>query len=210
MKNSQNSIFKIRKTIILVGIILSISFCTNPKKESGNNTTNANFVDIEKQLDSVSLKMDTLWKKMIDSDNKKLANIRIIIDEYRLYLPQGADSLAVDTLYKSLDALPALRPNRENMAEPDVIDKYDLETNIVLEKIKKTREKYAELQKYQRIQLFMNDVQAADDSIIFLRRDYDEQVDVFNRIIERNQNQLKSHSEKYKNQKILPIFRLIP
>lgn len=185
----------------LVVLITCLAGCRQvPQKNSANPLIS----ELETHLNQT----DSTWMLMIKSDDNKIANLLRLNKELQLIDGSNPDSLL--RLEKQITALPLFRYNRITMRDSRLIDRYDSATNEVLSKVKKETASNPNAIKYQIINQLMSEIQAADDSILYFRKEYDRSIDGFNQFVRKNKKALKSSYPDFDSLKNYSLFRLVP
>jgi hypothetical protein len=94
------------------------------------------------------------------------------------------------------------------MGSGKAIDRYDSATNSILSSIKQEIQSNPETERFQIVQQLRNEIQMADDSVLYFRKGYDKQVDALNGYLKKNRKQLKRISPIFDTIQPFPVFRL--
>jgi hypothetical protein len=140
------------------------------------------------------------------SDDAKIDNLRRLAKE--LELIKGSNPAKINQLSTEIDQLPLIRYSRKNMGSGKAIDRYDSATNSILSSIKQEIQSNPETERFQIVQQLRNEIQMADDSVLYFRKGYDKQVDALNGYLKKNRKQLKRISPIFDTIQPFPVFRL--
>jgi hypothetical protein len=185
---------------LMVLVLISFGCKQVPKK-----TTASPFVT---ELENHLTLIDSSWTAMIKSDDNKISNLERLSKE--LELIDGSNVEALKEIEEYLKLLPKHRYDQITMKDSKAIDKYDSTTNEVILKIKKVSSENPNAQKYQIVNQLVSEIQAADDSVLFFRKEFDRSVDAYNFFIGKNQKELKKSYPGYDSLRRFSVFRLIP
>lgn len=159
----------------------------------------AEAVVIQKQLDST-------WSKMMASDDRKLANMQLLVNEMKLI--SGIDSTKLPEFESSIEALKPKRYTQESMNESAKIDQYDQATDQLWGSMKQFVRSNEEAEKYQVINQLVEEIGLADDSVIVYRHNYDEVLDRYNAFVTKHEKHLGKLNPPYNSWKLRNYFRL--
>jgi hypothetical protein len=152
---------------------------------------------------SVGLKrtaVDSLWTAMISSNDRKIANTTYFLN--LIGYTNITDTIEVHRIRLANDSLPQIRYNQLNLRA--LIDRYDSAENKVLQSVGELYNNQAELQKMMNAAQALEEIKAADDSVLIYRFMYDRVVEEYNQTLHENNKALKGNSQY----KPLPLFRL--
>ena len=153
-------------------------------------------------------KADSSWKKMISSDDGKIENINRLISE--LLLLDGCDSALLLQCREKSTQMASGRYNKGNIREPGRIEKFDSLSIHIINSLQKETNRIPGATDFQLINQLLNEIKAADDSVIFYRKDYDHHVDTLNQNIRKNKKILEVLGDSSTKFRTYPVFRLIP
>ncbi|HPI09935.1 MAG TPA: hypothetical protein PLK63_02795 [Catalimonadaceae bacterium] len=89
------------------------------------------------------------------------------------------------------------------------IDKYDSITNQVIQKLRNESNQNPNAIKYQIVNQLFSEIQLADDSVLFYRKEYDRTVDSFNNFLKTRKKDLKKSGINVDSLQPYPVFRLL-
>jgi hypothetical protein len=161
---------------------------------------------LELEWNRLSQVADSSWVVMMGSDDAKIDNLRRLAKE--LELIKGSNPAKINQLSTEIDQLPLIRYSRKNMGSGKAIDRYDSATNSILSSIKQEIQSNPETERFQIVQQLRNEIQMADDSVLYFRKGYDKQVDALNGYLKKNRKQLKRISPIFDTIQPFPVFRL--
>jgi hypothetical protein len=143
---------------------------------------------------------DSIWKAMVASDDKKIANTGYFLSLFAYTMAH--DSMSVDSVKQANAALAAQRYSQANVRE--LVDKYDTAQNKVLQGIGQLFMNNTELQRMVNAENALVEIKAADDSVLIFRVMYDNAAQAYNQALEGNKKALKETKELQP----LPLFRI--
>jgi hypothetical protein len=147
------------------------------------------------------------WNLMMEDDDKKLSNLQLLLEEIRKSGNHSEDTL--DSLTQMLTALKNLRYDSTTMGISERIDQYDSTTSAVSEAIIAYTESLPEAEFDPVINVLVDQVMRANNSVLLYRIRYDNFSEDFNRFLEKYKNVMSaidsSGGPVYKR----PMFRLV-
>jgi hypothetical protein len=193
------------KYILFLFLLNFAIFSCSEKSGSGANESNTTVVN---KMNEVLNKTDSSWRVMMQSEERKIENLGILIKE--LGLIDGSSPKHLEQIRLQLEELKQNQYDRISMANSHLIDQYDSLTNNLLSEIRKEINQNKETIKYQVVNQLINEIQAADDSVLFLRKAYDEQIDEYKNFLEKHKDELKKLIPNLDSLKKFNYFRLNP
>ena len=176
-------------------------------KNRGSQTVSTTDISMGAQLDLCKLGMDTTWQKMTNSDVNKFGNMTRLVQELKLI--DGSESKILDSIDSQIKKLDQIRYTARNISESKRIDQFDSVTNLIWSQLRKEVLKNKNAEKYQIVNQLVSEIQQADDSVLFYRKDYDRKVDEFNAFYKKNKKELKQTYADFDQLKPYPVFRLV-
>lgn len=176
-------------------------------KTRGPQTASTTDVSVNNQLDQCKFGMDTTWQKMSNSDLGKFENMTRLVQELKLI--DGSDSKILDGIDSQIKSLDQVRYNSRTISESKRIDLFDSVSNLIWSQLRKEVLTNKNAEKYQIVNQLVSEIQQADDSVLFYRKDYDRKVDEFNAFYKKNKKELKRTYPGFEQLKPYPVFRLV-
>ena len=187
---------------IFFGLLFNVS-CNRPKdpKDPDARKTKSEF-------ETVIQKSDSVWQAMITSDNNKISNMkRLVVELGNISEKQSQNMVQTDTL---INKLLTVRYDRETMKTSGLIDQYDSVTNRAIFALRQEIQTNPEAVKYQIISQLASEIQQADDSILYFRKEYDRKIDAYNLYVKKNKKEITKNISQNEGLKKYYVFRLTP
>jgi len=144
---------------------------------------------------------------MITSDDNKIENMNRLVRELQMIDGSNAESLNSTAL--EVQKLSGQRYDQKTMKFSRNIDKYDSITNQVIQKLRNESNQNPNAIKYQIVNQLFSEIQLADDSVLFYRKEYDRTVDSFNNFLKTRKKDLKKSGINVDSLQPYPVFRLL-
>jgi len=187
-----------RKSIYCLSILLSSVLLLNAACESNKN--------LEKEALTIQQQLDSAWVVMTNSDDSKIANLQMMIQEFKLI--NGIDSSRIPEFEAKLNDLKNMRYTQESMNESVSIDKYDESTDQLWSSVKNFVQANGEIEKYQVMNQLVEEIGMADDSVIIYRQGYDKVLDKYNAFVAKHEKHLSSLPAPINSWKPRNYFRI--
>jgi hypothetical protein len=126
-----------------------------------------------------------------------------------LLMIDGANSESLKSTETAVQKLTENRYDQNSMKFSRNIDLYDSVTNQVIQKLRNETNSNPNAIKYQIVNQLLSEIQMADDSILFYRKEYDRKVDQFNNFLKTRKKDLKKSGVNVDSIKPYPVFRLL-
>jgi len=185
--------------VLSIGFVLSS--CKQVQKSSVTETT------ISKELEKQTFQLDSTWNVMFQSDDNKIENLSRLVKE--LQMIDGSNSGLLTLAEKEIQSIKGFRYDQNSMRISRNIDIYDSVTNGVIQKLRNETNQNPNAIKYQIVNQLMTEIQQADDSILFYRKEYDRTVDSYNSSLKTRKKDLKKSWINVDSMKPYPVFRLL-
>jgi hypothetical protein len=182
--------------VLFVGLTQS---CKEPEQKNDDATQS-------QKVKTLFYGIDSCWATMINSDDGKISNMARICDE--LTLIGGNDAEKLNALKNKINTLKSDRYTQDDLLEAGAIEKYDSVTNEVIKKVFEEIEFNANAGKYQIILQLKEEITAADDSVLWYRKEYDKQIDHYNAYLSDTTNDLPKNNQNQEFKRF-GQFRLI-
>lgn len=184
-------------SLLVAGSVALFSAGCSKQPQAGSSDK-ASEVELAAGLRRASV--DSVWQAMIASNDRKIATTRYFLGLFSY--TNIADTALVHQVRLANDSLPALRYDQSNLR--DRVDGYDAAENRVLQGVGNLYNGSPELQKLQNAAQAVEEIKAADDSVLIFRYLYDKAAEEYNTYLNANKKALPS-DQKWEP---LPMFRL--
>ncbi len=187
---------------ILVVLLFSAGACNR-----GNKKTDSKLKKEVLQFESLSNKSDSAWALMMNSDDNKIQNLNRLIEE--LALIEGTKEDQIKPLKSEINEMVKARYDRMSMESSARIDQYDSFTNSILGKVRAEINANPNAVKYQIVHQLLAEVQAADDSILHFRKEYDRNIEAYRQYLDKNKKVLQKELPSFDSVQRYHLFRLV-
>ncbi len=187
--------------ILLLSIAFAISSCKQVQKSSVAESS------VSKELENQKMQLDSTWNVMFQSDDNKIENLNRLVKE--LQMIDGSNSGLLTLAEKEIQSIKGFRYDQNSMRISRNIDIYDSVTNGVIQKLRNETNQNPNAIKYQIVNQLISEIQLADDSILFYRKEYDRTVDSYNNFLKTRNKDLKKSGINVDSLKPYPVFRLL-
>lgn len=160
---------------------------------------------VRAQLDDLRDSVDVSWRRMMDSDDRKVGTTRLLLRE--LTQQRGVDAAAVQGLARANDRLKTLRYDQTTMAESARIDQYDTAQDSLLNALYPVAAPGGQAPTEQ-VRDFVEGIQQADAAVVGYRVGYDRAAKQFNNYLKLHQDEVHRLGGQYQNLRPLPLFEL--
>lgn len=190
---------KITSIASLIFVLIFLGCKEESKKDSER---------IVKDYQEIASRADSAWDSMISSDDAKILNMDRLASE--LLLLDQCDSSALLESKRIIQQLSGYRYSKENLLSPGLIDRYDSLTNEAIGRLRKEISRNPKAIEFQLINQLSAEVTSADDSVIFLRKNYDQLADELNAFTEKHKIMLSSVKDGKVRIEKRGVFRVNP
>lgn len=149
--------------------------------------------------------LNRAWKDMIAADDRKLSNIKRLLDEVS-YTP-SFDKEVLKALRIKLGNLTEKRYKQESMTGKQ-IDRYDAATDSIIHETLSLVQNTSEMQNHPITESLINDIEQEDQKVILYRVYYDDIAKNYNSFLEKNRDRISKLPPPYSAQKKIPLFEL--
>jgi hypothetical protein len=184
-----------------LSIAFALSSCKQVQKSSVAESS------VSKELEDQKLQLDSTWNVMFQSDDNKIENLNRLVKE--LQMIDGSNSGLLTLAEKEIQSIKGFRYDQNSMRISRSIDIYDSVTNVVIQKLRNETNQNPNAIKYQIVNQLISEIQLADDSILFYRKEYDRTVDSYNNFLKTRNKDLKKSGINVDSLKPYPVFRLL-
>lgn len=144
---------------------------------------------------------DSVWAAMLSSNDRKIATTTYFLNLVRY--TNITDTAAIQRVRMMNDSLKALRYDQTNLR--NLVDAFDAAENRVLQGVGEVYNANPELQRMMNAAQALEEIKAADDSVLIFRYLYDKAADEYNAALKANAKALKEAEQPMEP---LPLFRL--
>ncbi len=206
MKNLLNHL------LIFFGFVLVLSACKKPVEEKEPEVVEEAKMS-QTQIDSlgfvyVSVKdsLDANWMLMIQDDDEKLADMKLLLQE--VSKTRRYDKNLHQELTSEIDQLAQIRYDRKSMKDSHKIDEYDSATSIVTKDVILFAANLPQYNDYPKLEEIISDIQSADNRVILHRIRYDRSAKGFNHFIHENEKYMNHLVSDQSALSEAPLFEL--
>ena len=146
--------------------------------------------------------VDSVWQAMIASNDRKIGTTRYFLG--LCGYTNATDTTLLHRTRMGNDSLAALRYNQQNLR--DLVDIYDNAENRVLQGVGELYNTNAEMQRMMNAAQALEEIKAADDSVLIFRFMYDKAAEQYNEYLNANRKAIEKDAGG--KQDPLPLFRL--
>lgn len=184
-------------SLLVAGAVAMLSAGCNKQPHTGASDK-ASEAELAAGLRRASV--DSVWQAMMASNDRKIATTRYFLGLFN-YI-NVSDTSMIHQVRVANDSLPALRYDQSNLRER--VDSYDAAENRVLQGVGNLYNGSPELQKLQNAAQAVEEIKAADDSVLIFRYMYDKAAEEYNTYLDANRKALQGD----KKWEAIPLFRL--
>jgi septal ring factor EnvC (AmiA/AmiB activator) len=160
---------------------------------------------VRAQFDILRDSADVHWTRMMASDDKKLADLRELLQDLSKYPDANQAQLA--GLRAARARLPQQRYTRQTMASSPLIDRYDTAQDSVLKIVLPIAAPDGNAPS-ERVRDYVEAIQLADANVVGYRAHYDAAAKAYNNYLQVHRDELNKLGGKYANLQPLPLFEL--
>jgi len=161
--------------------------------------------EVRAQFDILRDSTDSNWRRMMASDDQKLADVRALLQD--LKKQPRLDAAQVRALNKQATRLKPLRYDRQSMASSELIDHYDAAQDSVLKPLLRLAAPDGNAPT-ETIRDRVEHIMRADADIVSYRAHYDAAAKAYNNYLQVHQAELAKMGGKYAHLRPLPLFEL--
>lgn len=143
------------------------------------------------------------WNIMINDDNQKIKAMHNLLHELSI----TSSSTEFHTYEEQLEHLRDLRFNQRSLAHEDIIEEYDLASNLLVTQLIGIAETRTEFAYNTTLQKLVEEIQVADRRVYLYRQEYDAVTKKYNSFLQANKNYLYEISEK-DSLELKPLFQM--
>ena len=160
---------------------------------------------VRAQLDILRDSADVNWQRMMASDDKKLTDLRELLQDLSKY-PQ-ANQAQLEGLRTARARLQSQRYDRRTMATSALIDRYDAAQDSVLKIVLPLAAPEGNAPS-ERVRDYVEAIQLADANVVSYRAHYDAAAKAYNAYLQVHHDELPKLGNQYKDLQPLPLFEL--
>jgi hypothetical protein len=160
---------------------------------------------VRAQFDILRDSADANWTRMMASDDKKLADLRELLQDLSKY--PGANQAQLAGLRAARARLPKERYDRRTMVSSPLIDRYDAAQDSVLKIVLPIAAPDGNAPS-ERVRDYVEAIQLADANVVSYRAHYDAAAKAYNNYLQVHGEELQKMGGKYAGLQPLPLFEL--
>jgi len=194
---------------VLFASLLTLAVLPMCKPDATNRTATATSpaspAAVRAQFDILRDSADVQWARMMTSDDKKLADLRELLQDLSKY--PGANQPQLEGLRTARARLTKQRYTRSTMASSPLIDRYDAAQDSVLKIVLPLAAPDGNAPS-ERVRDYVEAIQLADANVVGYRAHYDAAAKAYNNYLQVHRDELNKLGSKYANLAPLPLFEL--
>lgn len=194
-----------RRILTCFALVCLLWSCKNQTRQPSKTSAGQLLVD---QYHDLGSRSQVAWTRMMNSDRTKFDNMRRLVSELKLV--DGSDHEALDRIVLKINTIDSVRYTRAGISDSKAIDRFDAVTNDIWSALRSEVTKTEKASAFQIISnILIPEIQQADDSVLFYRKDYDRSVDSLNLFLKQNRKALRKEVPGVDTLKPLPVFRMV-
>ncbi|QKG52934.1 hypothetical protein [Hymenobacter sp. BRD67] len=194
---------------VLFASLLVLAVLPMCKPDATKNTTTAaspaSPAAVRAQFDILRDSADVNWHRMMASDDKKLTDLRELLQD--LSKAPGANQAELASLRQAAASLKPQRYDRQTMASSPRIDRYDAVQDSILKLVYPIAAPEGNAPS-ARVRDYVEAIQLADNNVVSYRAHYDAAAKAYNNYLLVHHDELNKLGGKYADLKPLPLFEL--
>jgi hypothetical protein len=160
---------------------------------------------VRAQFDILRDSADMNWQRMLASDDKKIADLRELLQDLSKY--PGANQAQLEGLRAARARLAKQRYDRASMASSALIDRYDTAQDSVLKLVLPLAAPGGNAPS-ERVRDYVEAIQLADANVVGYRAHYDAAAKAYNNYLQVHGEELTKMGGKYAGLRPLPLFEI--
>ncbi|TDN37134.1 hypothetical protein E4631_07190 [Hymenobacter sp. UV11] len=197
------------KAVLFAGLLtLAVLPMCKPDATTTTATTTespASPTAVRGQFDILRDSADVNWTRMMTSDDKKLTDLRELLQDLSKY--PGANQAQLASLRQARARIQAQRYDRQTMASSALIDRYDAVQDSVLKIVLPIAAPDGNAPS-ERVRDYVEAIQLADANVVGYRSHYDRAAKAYNTYLKLHGEELNKMGGKYAQLQPLPLFEL--
>jgi hypothetical protein len=188
-------------------VLAVLPMCKPDASKSTASTTDspASPAAMRAQFDILRDSADMNWQRMMSSDDKKLADLRELLQDLSKY--PGANQAQLEGLRAARARLAKQRYDRSSMASSALIDRYDAAQDSVLKIVVPIAAPDGNAPS-ERVRDYVESIQQADANVVAYRSHYDRAAKAYNNYLQVHGEELNKLGGKYAGLQPLPLFEI--
>ena len=188
-----------------LGTILSILILLGGLLACSSNTNRAErtlFTKADSVTDTYLMLQDTLynaWSLLIKDENQKISNLNSLVEH--LMNGNHFEKVTLSSLNDRIDQLCKIKISQKSLANPYVVEEYDLACSSIITEVLSLAEAKPELLTDKYVQNLVDNIKNADQRVSTYRSNYDSVAELFNTFIESNRSLLEEIDRKFNLEK---------
>ncbi|MCS6833392.1 MAG: hypothetical protein NZ521_07440, partial [Flammeovirgaceae bacterium] len=160
---------------------------------------------LHRQLDILLVEIDSFKNMAFASEQIKVKSGKMLLEEVEASVKKY-DFAKLNELRKLHQAMEASLYTEAHISDSTKILAYDAATEKFINKLKEFVEQTPEFMQHARARLLLNEVLQADVNDFMIRKNYDEAIYKFNRLLRSNAQELEKLGGKYKKLSVRKTF----
>ncbi|MCC5945107.1 MAG: hypothetical protein JJT94_09230 [Bernardetiaceae bacterium] len=157
------------------------------------------------RMDIAMEAMEDRWTAIENAENAKIEQLEVIIKDVP-YIEGFKNTTLLDRIDRKKKELQKARFNRETIAQAKVMDAYDKLLEEIEAHLKELSETTVDIERFPTVHKALQDFLQSANQDAILRRDYQEAVQAYNKIIAEEKEELNRLGESYSNLKPKVVF----
>lgn len=197
-----------KNTLWLLLLFLTVAACSSRiNRQTEEQLTDEQFDSLRSVYYGLNDSLKHAWNIMMEDDSEKINNLHLLLDEIQKLETRGTDTL--DSLNQMVSMLEEMRYDSVSVRSSALIDKYDSANTAVSNAVLDYVENIPEAEYNPVVNVLVDQVMSANNSILLYRIRYDRFSEDFNIFLEKYKNVMSnidsSGGPVYKR----PMFRLV-
>ena len=198
------------KPLLFCLLVLATASCRDAGQGKTTTTDASKLSKSEQQFRSqftlLTDSLDSNWQCMSESDERKMASIRRLLDEIS-YTPRY-NTLRQRQLLSAHQRVKNMRYDRKTMAQSHLIDQYDIAQDSLVSGTLNLAAETPEVEKYPLISELSSDIQTEHSRVIIFRIRHDEVAREVNQILLQNPKAVRKLGEPFASMERVPLFTI--
>jgi hypothetical protein len=199
---------KIVGLALLAAITLSLPTCKPDTAKTAADTAAkdpSSPAEMRAQFDILRDSANVSWQRMIASDDKKIDDLRELLQDLSKY--PGANQAQLAALRTANARFKTLRYSRQSMASSPLIDRYDAAQDSVLKQVYPLAAPVGDAPS-PRVRDYLEAIQQADAEVVRYRARYDRAAKTYNAYLQVHGEELPKLGSGYQGLQPLPLFEV--
>jgi hypothetical protein len=197
-----------RSLFLIVSIVAIAVSCKEKETEKSKTETTEKSIPADTlkiRIDNRKDSMNTAWKKMMDADDQKFADIKRLLQE--VTFTKSFNPVEINKLNALADSVKGSRYTAENMTS-EKIDNYDKATENLISQVYAVVQKNPEMPAHSITETLIQDISKAENEVVNHRIVYDRWAKEYNHLLDTQKSALQQLGEPYSSYQKRPLFEL--